>query len=106
MKTLPTLLILVIAATLANGQSREYTFEEVKKNLSSTRDVNELVDCILDSSKTDCRHLFMEIRVFLPELLQTGCRMCSSRQREVLRDATRYLQRYYHDELDRLARGL
>lgn len=56
------LLVLAVAAVVSNAQ--EYSTEEVIRNLQTTADAEELVDCVLGTRqpRLPCRQMFLDFR--------------------------------------------
>ncbi|XP_037774119.1 uncharacterized protein LOC119570475 isoform X2 [Penaeus monodon] len=100
------LLVLAVAAVVSNAQ--EYSTEEVIRNLQTTADAEELVDCVLGTRqpRLPCRQMFLDFRRFLPDIFENNCRGCSDQQKGVMQEAAVFLQRNHKDYFNRLSRGI
>ncbi|XP_047500502.1 uncharacterized protein LOC125046684 [Penaeus chinensis] len=100
------LLVLAVVAVVSNGQ--EYSTEEVIRNLQTTADAEELVECVLGSRQPGlpCRDMFVHFKRFLPDIFENNCRSCTNQQKDVMQEAAVFLQRRHKAYFNQLSRGV
>ncbi|XP_063594535.1 uncharacterized protein LOC134771526 [Penaeus indicus] len=104
----PQVALLVLAVVAVVSSAQEYSTEDVIRNLQTTADAEELVDCVLGSRQPQlpCRQMFLDFRRILPDIFENNCRTCTAQQKVVMQEAALYMQKNYKRYFNRLSRGI
>ncbi|XP_063594732.1 uncharacterized protein LOC134771672 [Penaeus indicus] len=104
----PQVALLVLAVVAVVSSAQEYSTEEVIRNLQTTADAEELVDCVLGSRQPGlpCRQMFLDFRRFLPDIFENNCRGCTDQQKDTIQNAALFMQKNHNQYFNQLSRGI